>query len=132
MNENKPFYKKYEKTIAIVVILLLSVIAVGLIVVYAESQKEVKYDEKTALAEKLTTKGWVLFSMTTCPHCIQQKEAFGDQAVQFLDVINCDASEFNMGLCKANNISAVPTWYNVETGETLLGFRTLTELEERL
>ena len=81
------------------------------------------------IANKITANGWVLYSTTTCPHCVEQKEVLGT-AIDQITVINCDASEEAYNQCMANNITGVPTWINSVTGEMRVGVHGIDELIE--
>lgn len=68
--------------------------------------------EKVALAEHLTANGAVMYSAYWCPHCHDQKQAFGQEAAKKLTVIECAADGQNnqRALCESKKIEGFPTW----------------------
>ena len=68
--------------------------------------------EKVALAEHLTTNGAVMYSAYWCPHCHDQKQAFGQEAAKKLTVIECaaDGQNSQRSLCESKKIEGFPTW----------------------
>lgn len=81
-------------------------------------------DKVVALAQCLTEKGAVLYGTKTCPHCANQKEAFGD-AVRYINYVECTTE---IQLCREKGISNVPAW-EID-GMFYLGERTLDSLAE--
>ena len=67
---------------------------------------------KVALAEHLTAEGAVLYTAYWCPHCTEQKEMFGQQAAEKLDVVECapDGVNGQPKLCEKKGIEGFPTW----------------------
>ena len=67
---------------------------------------------KVALAEHLTAEGAVLYTAHWCPHCHEQKQLFGKQAVEKLDVVECapDGVNGQPKLCEKKGIEGFPTW----------------------
>lgn len=65
-----------------------------------------------ALAQHLTAIGAKVFTAYWCPACHQQKELFGNPAIQDLDIIECDPKGQNaqVDLCRAAPIEGFPTW----------------------
>jgi glutaredoxin len=81
-------------------------------------------DKVAALAQCLTDKGVVLYGTKTCPHCANQKKAFGD-AVRYINYVECTTE---IQLCREKGISSVPAW-EID-GMLYLGERTLDSLAE--
>ncbi len=82
------------------------------------------------LAEHLRKTGAKLYTAYWCPHCHNQKERFGKEAVSQLDVIECDRRGVNpqTQLCLDKKIKGYPTW---EIGGKFYGGnRTLENLAE--
>jgi len=53
------------------------------------------------------TEHWVkMYGTDTCPHCLNQKRAFGD-SFKKIDYVNCGT---NPDACVKENIEGVPTW----------------------
>ena len=67
---------------------------------------------KLALAEQLTASGAVMYSAYWCPHCHDQKELFGRQATEKLEVIECapDGRNSQKALCDTKKIEGYPSW----------------------
>ena len=86
--------------------------------------------EKIKLAEHLTKEGAVMYNAYWCPHCHDQKEMFGKEAAEKLNLVECAKDGFNnkRELCEAKGIEAFPTW---EINESLdPGVKSLKELAE--
>lgn len=64
-----------------------------------------------ALAKCLTEKGAKMYGADWCPHCKNQKVAFGD-SFKYIDYIECDPQgpNANPEACKAAGIQGYPTW----------------------
>ena len=67
---------------------------------------------KIALAEHLTSMGARVFTAYWCPHCHDQKEAFGKEAAAKLQVIECaeDGANSQAQLCKQQGVQGFPSW----------------------
>lgn len=90
-------------------------------------------DPKVALAQCLTDKGVKFFGASWCPHCAQQKKAFGSDAMKKIDYIECAVpgdSRSQTQICKDNNIQGYPTW-RFPDGSELTGEQTLSDLAEK-
>ena len=57
-------------------------------------------------AKCLTQKGAVMYGAVWCPHCIEQKAAFGD-SFKYINYVECPD---NTQLCIDKGISGYPTW----------------------
>lgn len=81
------------------------------------------------LANHLTAIGAQMFGAYWCPHCQEQKKAFGD-AFSAVDYVECDPGGENPRTqdCLDNNIEAFPTW--IINDEHHLGAHSLQELAE--
>ncbi len=82
------------------------------------------------LAKHLTKSGVKMYSAYWCPHCHDQKELFGKQAVKELVIIECAADGLNnqRSLCEEKNITGFPSWEI--NGNVDSGVRTLSELSK--
>ncbi|MAG60500.1 hypothetical protein CL619_01815 [archaeon] len=82
--------------------------------------------ETLALAECLTESGAKFYGAYWCPHCIDQKEMFGD-AISSAPYVECTEEE---AACAAAGVTGYPTWIfgdgTVTQGAQSLG--TLAEL----
>jgi glutaredoxin len=83
-----------------------------------------------ALAEHLSASGAKLYTAYWCPHCHEQKELFGRQATEKLDVIECasDGRNSQKQLCEAKKIEGYPTWEI--NGQLDSGVKPLAKLAE--
>ncbi len=67
-----------------------------------------------ALAQHLTSIGARMYGAYWCPHCHDQKQLFGREAVQELTYIECapDGANAQPQICQANaaNVTGYPTW----------------------
>jgi len=81
-----------------------------------------------ALAKHLRKIGAKVYTAYWCPHCHDQKQSFGKQAVSQLEVIECDQRGVKpqRQLCTDKKIRAYPTWEI--GGKFYEGDRTLDEL----
>ena len=83
-----------------------------------------------ALADHLTAGGAVMYSAYWCPHCHEQKELFGKQASDQLQVVECAPDGLNnqADLCKSKGLSGFPSWEI--KGQIDSGVKPLTELAD--
>jgi len=65
-----------------------------------------------ALAKNLTATGAKIYTAYTCPHCHEQKELFGKEAVSLINDVECNPQGKNArpDLCQAAGIRGVPAW----------------------
>ena len=86
--------------------------------------------EKIALAKELTAKGAVMYNAYWCPHCHDQKEMFGKEAVEELNLIECakDGNNNKRELCEEKGITGYPSWEI--NGKIESGIKSLEELAE--
>jgi hypothetical protein len=82
------------------------------------------------LAEYLTQSGAKMYGAFWCGHCHDQKQLFGQQAVDKMPYIECDKEGKNpqLDLCKAKNIESYPTWEI--KGKMYTGIQSLEKLSE--
>lgn len=90
------------------------VLATTLVIVLAacsggESDADKEY--KAKLAQHLTEVGAVVYGAYWCPHCKNQREAFGD-AFKYIRYVECDPGGQNPKpqLCQSKGIKGYPTW----------------------
>ena len=83
-----------------------------------------------ALATHLTQAGAKMYGAYTCPHCQNQKQLFGKEAVQNLNYVEChpDGQNARPELCDAAKIEGFPTWEI--NGKLYQGEKTLQELAD--
>ncbi len=65
-----------------------------------------------ALAKHLRKIGAKLYTAYWCPHCDNQKQRFGNEAVQQLEVVECDRRGVDPQpqLCRDKKVRGYPTW----------------------
>ncbi len=82
------------------------------------------------LAKHLREKNIILYNAYWCPHCHDQKELFGKEAVSSLILVECaiDGKNNQAELCKSKGITGFPSWEI--NGEIYSGTKTLDELSE--
>lgn len=83
------------------------------------------------IAQCLTDKGATFYGAYWCPHCADQKEAFGD-AMQYINYVECDPGGENADpeACTDAGIVSYPTWVFAD-GSQLVGTRSPEELAEK-
>ncbi len=82
------------------------------------------------LAKYLTKNNITLYNAYWCPHCHDQKEMFGKEAVSYLQLIECaeDGKNSKTKLCKSKGISGFPSWEI--NGEIYSGTQSLNQLAD--
>ena len=82
------------------------------------------------LADHLTASGAVMYSAYWCPHCHEQKELFGKQASDQLQVVECapDGRNNQADLCRSKGLTGFPSWDI--NGEIDSGVKPLSELAD--
>jgi len=84
-------------------------------------------NRQQALARHLKQKGAVVYGAWWCPHCTQQKELFGMEAIELLPYVECDKDDAGRKHCQEAQVRSYPTWDL--NGERRLGVLSLEELE---
>ena len=84
--------------------------------------------QKVKFAKFLRENNIVMYSAYWCPHCHDQKQLFGKEAVKELTVIECanDGKDNQFELCQTKGISGFPSWEI--NGEIYSGTRDLNDL----
>jgi glutaredoxin len=77
-----------------------------------------------AIAQCLTDKGAILYKTEWCPHCKDQKAAFGT-SLRYVTMVDCDDDR---KLCQEADIKGYPTW--IIDGEQYPGTRSPEALAE--
>lgn len=62
--------------------------------------------ELDTFAQCLTEKGVIMYGIEWCPHCQNQKAAFGD-SFDYVHYVDCDLSG---SVCDAAGVEGYPTW----------------------
>lgn len=83
-----------------------------------------------ALAEFLTESGAKMYGAWWCPHCHDQKQLFGKEAVEKIPYIECDPAgkQPQVEQCKAAGLQGYPTWKIKD--QTLTGAQPLSKLAD--
>lgn len=81
-------------------------------------------DQKATLASCLTEKNIVMYGTERCPHCKDQKAAFGPAAFAKVTYIDCDKQSLQ---CQTAGVEGFPTWIG-GTDIKLEGTQTLADL----
>jgi uncharacterized membrane protein/glutaredoxin len=86
--------------------------------------------EAIALAEHLASRGAVMYSAWWCPHCNDQKQLFGKEAVGRLTIVECaaDGRDSQTQLCASKGIQGFPSW-EID-GKLESGVKSLQQLSE--
>jgi len=117
---------KKIKWILILILLLAIISLVVYIFLYIEN-KPGKLDE---FAKCLKNNGAVFYGTFWCPHCQNQKNAFGRSA-KFLPYVECSTPDGRnqLPICKEKNIEAYPTWEFADKSRILgeISLKTLSE-----
>lgn len=105
---------------------VLVVLFAGIIAFLAYSRSSPgNYD---SFAQCLTDSGAKMYGAFWCPHCSDQKKAFGNswQYVTYVECSNADRSQNE--ICNAAGIKGYPTWQfgNGQRGEGFLSFQQLS------
>ncbi|MCA9374555.1 hypothetical protein KC725_05345 [Candidatus Peregrinibacteria bacterium] len=88
-------------------------------------------EKAVAIAKCLEDKGVEMYGAFWCPHCKDQKKAFGSQAEEFIPYNECDARGENevSETCIELEIEGYPTWIFTD-GSREERVLPLTELQE--
>lgn len=86
------------------IILFIVILAVAFVFVFWPAEQVAgRYDD---FAKCLTERGATMYGAYWCPHCQNEKKAFGD-SFRFVNYVEC-TKETN--LCLAEKINGYPTW----------------------
>ncbi len=85
-------------------------------------------NEKVKFAKFLSENNVIMFSAYWCPHCHDQKQLFGKEAVKELTVIECakDGKNNQYEFCETKGIEGFPSWEI--NNEIYSGVKNLNEL----
>lgn len=113
-------------------IILGSILLVSVILVGCSQQQvpnlEAGYDstQKQELAVCLSQKGVKMYGTERCPHCQNQKAAFG-QSFETVNYVDCDAQAIQ---CNLAEVQGYPTWVFAD-GSRLEGEQSLDVLSQQ-
>ncbi|HAN46338.1 MAG TPA: Vitamin K epoxide reductase [Cyanobacteria bacterium UBA8156] len=110
-------------------VVLVAVMAVALTVIRGEQEQAIAVNHSFAgqLAQHLQTTNVKMYGAFWCPHCREQKAAFGEAAA-LVPYVECDprGEKAQAALCQTKNIRSYPTW-EID-GQLVEGARSLTDL----
>ncbi|MGV8085648.1 MAG: thioredoxin domain-containing protein [Candidatus Bilamarchaeum sp.] len=87
---------------------LVGVLVIIAVVLWSGVLTPSKYDQ---FAQCLSNKSVTMYGAWWCPHCKNQKEAFGS-SFKYINYVECSSKDGNTQLpvCDAAGISSYPTW----------------------
>jgi len=87
-------------------------------------------ESELQLARHLTSIGAKMYAAYWCPHCHDQKQLFGRQALALLTIVECapDGRNSQTALCQEKKIEGFPTWEI--NGKMTSGTQTLQQLAD--
>ncbi len=122
-NENIDGENKIIITVTTILILVVIVFAVLNTKSNTENNTSGKFD---AFAQCLTDKGAVMYGAEWCPHCKEQKAAFGS-SFKLIKYIECPD---NTQLCIDKGIQGYPTWIIGTSTKFIEGFDKNSTMQE--
>lgn len=124
--ENKSWIDRNFKKVMVVLVVIL-IMSVGLYVTSDQPQ----HNSTINLADEINGHNWVLFTMSNCPACVEQKKILGNHSDNII-IVTCDTSQHSYDICQSYNIQRVPTWVNIKTSQRVEGYQTLENIEVML
>lgn len=106
-------------------ILVLVLIAVSLVWYFASGSAKPN-PALDGFAQCLASKNVTMYGLYSCPHCQDQKKAFGG-SFQYVPYVECTQ---NAAKCTAMNIEKVPTWIFAD-GSRVEGVMSFGELSDK-
>lgn len=106
------------------VIMSLGLFSVLIVVSWCTSSSQDDSTNNLALAECLTAKWVTMYGTNRCPHCQNQKSAFGYEAFTKVNFVDCDKQK---NVCGLEGITGYPTW-KFPNGTELQGEQDLETL----
>jgi len=96
-----------NKKIAVIIVLIL-VVALGfvLLVSYAPKSPTAKAGTLDEFAQCVASKGLSMYGAYWCPHCQNEKAAFGD-SFKYINYVECTVKTDE---CTAKGVEQFPTW----------------------
>jgi len=100
-------------------IAFLSLVILLFVAGCGSSERVAQYEE---FAQCVSDRGAVMYGAYWCPHCQNQKKAFGKKAFENVNYVECDPAgkDGNPELCRQKNVSNFPTWI-FQDGERMEG-----------
>lgn len=113
--------KKDTKVYLILVVIIILIIG-GIF--YWKSLNKEALDKETAIC--ISGKA-VMYSQTSCSHCIVQKKMLGNY-LNIFNITECDENEEENKKCSDAGIIGTPTW--IIDGKKIEGIQTIAQLKE--
>lgn len=117
------------------VVIIIAILIIGGIAYYISSRPVPNYDN---LAKCLAEKNATMYGACWCPHCADQKKAFGT-SFQYINYVECiqepngicprEGGGSQTSACTNASINGYPTWIFGD-GKRLEGFTPLDQLAE--
>lgn len=88
-------------------------------------------EAEIALAKHLTQVGAIFYGAFWCPHCHEQKQLFGKEAVQYITYVECSTPDGRGQTpeCQQQQIQGYPTW-EINSQKLSSGEKSLEELAQ--
>lgn len=111
-----------------IAILAIIIFAAAGLWLWGNYQNSGKYD---SFAQCIKNSGAVFYGAFWCPHCQNQKKAFGNSE-KYLPYVECSTQDGNSQtqICKDKKIESYPTW-EFKSGDRQEGEMTLQELADK-
>lgn len=115
------------------VLAILFGLAVGVMLIILTSGGKQSVGPSTqaqiTLAQCLTDNDATFYGAWWCPHCDAQKVAFGEEAMEFVNYVECQTQDRQMtSECQEAKIESFPTWEIGKGGERFTGRQSLLRL----
>ena len=118
----KSYSLKFKIIFALLIVILIFSFSFFIFGSWSQKNEKITFD---AFAKCLTEKGAIMYGTYWCPHCKNEKNAFGD-SFQFVNYVECTE---NPNECLAKGIEGYPTWIFPD-GKRLIGEQGITKLQE--
>ena len=112
LKKNNMAPKASSLNLATLAIVLSAIVIFGASTIHSSTYDlSVSNSFQINLAKHLNSTGAVMYGAYNCPHCMSQKNAFG-QAFKYINYVECNkrGRSANPSLCSAKDIVVYPTW----------------------
>lgn len=118
----KKTYAKFNQNNLIIGAIVVVIVIIGIYYFYPKNVASGKYD---SFAQCLASKNITMYGAYWCPHCQNEKRAFGD-SFRYVPYVECTE---DVQKCLNAGIRGYPTWIFPD-GNKLVGFQELQKLSE--
>lgn len=115
----------------IIAVSIISIIIASIFLFMSNDNDDSVIIEYQTLGEQLDNNEWILFVQEGCPACITQKDLIANE-ITGLKIIDCGESAESANLCYETNITAIPTWYNTKSNESIVAILNVTQLNDMI